>query len=92
MSIEDAVTTGEKYDCYNLSDIFEYMSQDAMDIIYRMMIKSSNKKARVAYWNMLVDRKCSFTTQVKHNKTLSKKLLLKDKAFFYQDFVLEEIL
>ena len=91
ISIEDAINNNVNFDCYNLSDIFEYMSQESMDKIYEEIINHSNDKARVAYWNMLVDRKCLFTHTVKYNKEYCHSLWLKDKAFFYKNFILEEI-
>ena len=91
ISVEDALKSEEKFDCYNLSDIFEYMSQKSMDSIYEQILEHSNKEARIAYWNMLVDRKCSFIDKVSCNEELSKSLWLKDKAFFYKNFIVEEI-
>lgn len=92
ISIESALKeSNTKFDCYNLSDIFEYMSQESMDNIYKDIINYSNKGARIAYWNMLVDRKCQIPNAVEYDKEYCKELLLKDKAFFYSDFVLEKI-
>lgn len=77
---------------YNLSDIFEYMSENQMNNIINKIIEKSPKKSKIAYWNMLSSKRAS-----KNNSNLiylenrSKELFLKDKAFFYSDFILEEI-
>ena len=92
ISVEDALELGYKYSCYNLSDIFEYMSQEAMDNIYKNIFSISVEGTRIAYWNMLVDRKCSFKENISYDIDYCHKLLNNDKAFFYSDFVLEKII
>lgn len=93
-SLEDVLLDDElKVDAFNLSDIFEYMSEESMSIIYEKILEKSSKNARIVYWNMLVDRKCpdKFKDKVSRNEERCKELLNKDKAFFYSDFVIEEI-
>lgn len=91
MSIEDAINE-DNFTCYNLSDIFEYMSQSTMDDIYLNILKQSPSGSKIAYWNMLVDRKCIYTDKVKYDRNYCQELLKEDKAFFYSDFVLEKII
>lgn len=83
-----------KVDAYNLSDIFEYMSEDETKRMFELILEASNKGARLAYWNMLAPRKCPNELQdrIVYNENLSKELFSKDKAFFYSDFRIEEIL
>jgi len=51
-----------------------------------------DKYARLAYWNMLVPRRFSNQiTQLTYIEDLSKKLFAEDKAFFYSDFIVEEV-
>lgn len=90
LSIENAISK-DHFTCYNLSDIFEYMSQEMMNNIYIDILKQSDSGTRIAYWNMLVDRKCTYTDKVFYDKEYCSKLLKKDKAFFYSDFILEKI-
>ena len=80
-------------DGFNLSDIFEYMSEENMQFLYEKILKASKSGARLAYWNMLVPRSCpkKFYTKVNRKKELSKKLTLEDKAYFYHHFVVEEV-
>lgn len=82
-----------KFDGYNLSDIFEYMSEDAMTDIYKRLITSANSGAKVVYWNMLAPRFVpqSLANEVTSNTELAEKLFLQDKAFFYSALRIEEI-
>jgi len=83
-----------KYDAYNLSDIFEYMSDENTQGLLTQITKHSNAGARIAYWNMLAPRA---SNQQVHNTIkalpkLSKKLFYQDKAFFYSKFIVEEVI
>lgn len=92
-SLEDVLEDNIKIDAFNLSDIFEYMSYESMTDVYKKIIDSSNKGTRIVYWNMLVDRKCPecFSDKIVRDVKKCKELLSRDKAFFYSDFVLEEV-
>lgn len=77
---------------YNLSDIFEYMSDEQMCKIYEKIFTKSKTGTRVAYWNMLADKRASkYFENLEYKEKESKKLLNKDKAFFYSNFIIEEI-
>lgn len=82
-----------KIDAFNLSDIFEYMSEEAMTELYRHILNSSKKGTRICYWNMLVPRKCPniFKEKIIQHTEKAEKLLKQDKAFFYSKFVIEEV-
>lgn len=78
---------------YNLSDIFEYMSDEQMCGIIEKMFTKSKKGTKIAYWNMLADKRASqYFENLKYKETQSKELLKKDKAFFYSKFIVEEII
>lgn len=78
---------------YNLSDIFEYMSDEEMCKIFDKIIEESPPGAKIAYWNMLADKRASkYLKNLDYKEKESKKLLNKDKAFFYSNFILEEII
>lgn len=79
-------------DCFNLSDIFEYMNENEYVAMLDRLAASSSDGARLAYWNMLVYRHAptEMTDIIAHKQT-AKELLAKDKAFFYSDFVVEEV-
>lgn len=77
---------------YNLSDIFEYMSEEEMCKIVENMLTKSSKGARIVYWNMLSEKRASkYIEELKYKKEQSEKLFKKDKAFFYSDFIIEEV-
>ncbi|MCL2019514.1 MAG: BtaA family protein [Oscillospiraceae bacterium] len=76
--------------CYNLSDIFEYMSQESMEQLFTHMLSKSEKGTRFAYWNMLALRK-SNNPRITTDDDKNRELLLKDKAFFYSAFELDEV-
>jgi len=82
-----------KYDGFNLSDIFEYMSEDEFQKQYKYLLKYAKKKSVLVYWNMLVTRIGFnfFSSKVIQNTKLSKKLFKKDKAFFYKNFIIENV-
>ena len=80
-------------DKYNLSDIFEYMSEEDMVKIVEKILEKSPKGSIIAYWNMLSDKRASkFIDRIEYQEDLSNELLKKDKAFFYSKFIVEEVL
>lgn len=83
-----------KYDAFNLSDIFEYMSATSTEDLMRAIVKKSNRGARLAYWNMLVprNRPDSMSSQLQSLKEESAQLLHDDKAWFYSRFIVEEVI
>jgi len=92
-SLEAFVSTGEKANGFNLSDIFEYMSPEVYAQVYGSILKASAPKARLVYWNMMAPRRvpAAFANKVKTLTDLEDVLKTQDKAFFYSDFVIEEI-
>ncbi len=95
LSIEDylAQYPGVRFDAFNLSDIFEYMSADNYEALLNQLIIAANPKARLGYWNMLVPRKRpqSMSDRLRPLDELAHRLHAQDKAFFYMDFVVEEV-
>lgn len=93
-SIEEALGKEEqRFDCFNLSDIFEYMSQENYEQLLRTILSHANRGARLAYWNMLAPRSRpeSLAAQLKPLKEVADRLFAQDKAFFYSAFVVEEV-
>ncbi|MDX1401825.1 MAG: DUF3419 family protein [Kiloniellales bacterium] len=93
-SLEDFTQTGDDIDAFNLSDVFEYMSDESFETLYRHLLTSAQKGARLAYWNMLVPRERpeSLRDQIFQEEEKASRLHLKDKAFFYRRFQLEKVL
>ncbi|MDP7010212.1 MAG: DUF3419 family protein [Verrucomicrobiota bacterium] len=93
-SVEEVVEeSSDGFDCFNLSDIFEYMSEGEYHTLLAKLVSRGRPGARLAYWNMLVPRVRpeSMAEQLKSRTELSKRLHLEDKTFFYSRFVLEEV-
>lgn len=77
---------------YNLSDIFEYMDDSQMCKIFEKIFTKSFSGTRIAYWNMLADKRASkYFENLEYKEQESQELLKKDKAFFYSNFMIEEI-
>ncbi|QOT00320.1 DUF3419 family protein [Brevibacterium sp. JNUCC-42] len=96
LSLEEYLNNVGKnaFDRYNLSDIFEYMSEDQYEKLLELLVQAGRKKGRLAYWNMLVPRSRpeSMEDLLRPLSKLSHNLFKQDKAFFYSAFVLEEII
>lgn len=87
--IEDTLES-EQYDAFNLSDIFEYMSERSTSLLLEKIANASTPKARLAYWNMLASRQ-SDSTRIEHLTPESQELFKQDRAFFYSRFIVEEV-
>jgi len=79
--------------CFNLSDIFEYMSEENYIILLNKLVRAARPGARLAYWNMLVPRRRpdSMASRLRPLSDLAARLHARDKAFFYSAFVVEEV-
>jgi S-adenosylmethionine-diacylglycerol 3-amino-3-carboxypropyl transferase len=92
-ALESLVASGEKADGFNLSDIFEYMSAEVFEAVYGSTLTAANPGARLVYWNMMVPRRVPAihahrVTRLEQEIAAGKEA---DKAFFYSDFVVEEV-
>ncbi|MCY6383001.1 DUF3419 family protein [Hoeflea prorocentri] len=92
-SLEAFVSTGEKADGFNLSDIFEYMSPEVFAEVYGSVLDASNAGARIVYWNMMAPRRVpqAFRDRVITRAEIERDGKAVDKAFFYSDFVVEDV-
>ncbi|MCT7373659.1 DUF3419 family protein [Chelativorans salis] len=92
-SLETFVATGERADGFNLSDIFEYMGDGAFRAVYRSLIDAANPGARFVYWNMMAPRRMplEFADRMRTVEDVEARGRAMDKAFFYSDFVVEEV-
>jgi len=92
-SLESFVSTGEKADGFNLSDIFEYMTPQTFTAVYGSIVGAANPGARLVYWNMMAPRRLppdhAGRMLTRHDLEAVGKAA--DKAFFYSDFVVEEV-
>ena len=94
-SIESLLDEGiiATLDRANLSDIFEYMSPENASALFQRLAESARPGARLAYWNMMVPRRASerLPSRYRWLEELSRRLFVEDKAFFYRDFVVDEV-
>lgn len=92
-TVEELASEGVKADAFNLSDIFEYMSPGAHEVAYGTILETAKPGARIAYWNMMAPRRVpdAFAGKVSENRELAERLKAQDKAFFYSDFIVEEV-
>ena len=78
---------------FYLSDIFEYMSPEAFADAYGRIVDAGRPGARLVYWNMMAPRRAPD----RHRQRITPRPELEaagkaaDKAFFYSDFVVEDV-
>lgn len=79
---------------YNLSDLFEYLDEGSFRQHLELIAPNSPTGSRLAYWNMMVPRRGSevLPQKLRYLEPLSRELFQADRAFFYQDFRVEEVL
>ena len=80
-------------DRFNLSDVGEYLSPEQFGRLMGRITKAARPGARMAYWNLFVARQRpdELAGCIRSLATLAGQLHRKDKTFFYQRFVLEEV-
>ena len=78
---------------FNLSDIFEYMSEPAYHALLARLCAASKRGGRLAYWNMQAPRRRpeSMAQKIRPLDTLANELHRADRAFFYSAFIVEEV-
>ena len=95
-SLEEFLTTFPNgvIDRHNLSDVFEYVSEDCYHRLLGHLIRVSRQGARMAYWNLLVERRRppSLAHRLRPLTNLASRLYRQDKTFFYGNFIVEEVL
>lgn len=78
---------------YNLSDIFEYMSEANTSVIFDRIVDRSPASARVLYWNMLAPRQSPdhLSDRLVQLDDESDALHRADRAFFYSRLIVEQV-
>ncbi len=68
--------------------------EDADILCEALRPEPANPGARLAYWNMLVPRRCpaKLADRIRPLAELSADLFARDLAFFYSNFIVEEAL
>lgn len=94
-SLEDFLSDSSvgTFDRFNLSDLFEYVSLDHYHRLLSAIVGASRPHARLAYWNMLAPRQrpAAMAGRIVPLSELAARLHLRDRAFFYSAFRLEEV-
>ncbi len=90
--LESFTASGEKADGFNLSDIFEYMDEEAAANALEGIARACRPGARLAWWNMMAPRHVppALSSRLKRLPDLEEACKRMDKAFFYSDFIVAE--
>ncbi len=75
----------DSIDCFNLSDVFEYVSEDSYRNTLDIINDRARAGARLAYWNMLAPRS-SNAPSITRDQEASSDLYARDQTFFYTRF------
>ena len=88
-----AQDAGSDFDAFNLSDIFEYMGPADHERVYGSLLGMARPGARLAYWDLLAIRPppAADRHRVSQHDDLARALHLRDKAWFYGAFHLDEL-
>ena len=83
------------YTGFNLSDIFEWMSDALHERVYRGIAGAAAPGARLAYWNNLVPRSAPTSLLASGAVTTDRELAMRlhdaDRSFLYRDFHVDRI-
>ena len=79
---------------FNLSDIFEYMSDNAFRLALSDIVRVCRPEAKLAYWSLFVHRSIppGLSGQIDPCSSESEKLFAVDRTFFYESFHLWHVL
>ncbi len=81
------------FDLFNLSDVFEYMSEAEYARQLDTLLAAASPGARLVYWNLLAPRSRPLTlaARLSPKTELAQTLHQRDKAFFYSRLIVEEV-
>lgn len=93
-ALESALSPDLSAGGFYLSDIFEYMSPAAFADAHARIIDASRPGARLVYWNMMAPRRApeDHRHRITARPDLEAAGKAADKAFFYSDFVVEDVI
>lgn len=80
------------FDGYNLSNIFEYLTNDEFKTLAKKLAGGSNKNADLVYWNLMVNKKLSDVNNdfILEDSTLTNPTH-RDRGFIYKNYVHERL-
>jgi S-adenosylmethionine:diacylglycerol 3-amino-3-carboxypropyl transferase len=78
----------------NLSDLFEYLSLEDYHRALQQLVRVCRPGGRLVYWNLLADRTRPpvLAPRLRPLEILASALHQRDRAFFYRQLVVEEVL
>ncbi|MCL2847488.1 MAG: BtaA family protein [Firmicutes bacterium] len=74
----------KQFDFFNLSDIFEYMSEDEARENEHLIEAVANERARVVFWNMMIDRQFKSENFEPFDEAKVQEIYEKEMAYYYQ--------
>jgi S-adenosylmethionine-diacylglycerol 3-amino-3-carboxypropyl transferase len=94
-SVEEVIASlpNDILHCCNLSNIFEHVSPESHRQTLDELIRVSAPGCRLVYWNIIAERRCPavLADRLRPRRDLALRLRRKDKAIFYRDLVIEEV-
>lgn len=86
--------TDNSIDKFNLSDIFEPMSEDETEQAFEQILRTAKNGARLLFWNNLVHRDVpeSMHAQFIYEERMVNQLAPKEQVFFYDKFYLYTVI
>ncbi len=80
-------------DRFNLSDVFEYVSQESYERVLERLARIGRPGARLVYWNLLVPRRrpARMAAELRPLSELAAGLYAGDRVPFYSALVVEEV-
>jgi len=78
---------------FNLSDVFEYLPPASSDALFEAVARAGRPGGRVAYWNMLAQRRppARLAGRFQTLEALGRQLHERDRACFYRAFWVDEL-
>lgn len=93
-SVESALERAQpgSIDAFNLSDIFEYLSEATSDVVFGNILRCARPGARIAYWSMMVPRHppAPLAHRLVRREPQSSALHERAQTFFYGAFCVDE--
>ncbi len=91
--LPELAARGERFDAFNLSNIFEYVTVDQQRTILRAVLEAAAPGARVAWWELFAPRPLppDLRPRFEGRPRLAAELLARDRAWFYGGFHVEVV-
>lgn len=83
--IHKACTLGP-FDAFNYSDLLEYLDLESSQAVLSALVAHANPGARLALWNMMVERNPAVLNSALERLDVSDDLHARDRACFYMRF------